>query len=165
MSERVAIFPGTFDPVTNGHVDLVERASRVFDRVIVAIADNPQKAPLFSLNERVNLTKQAVASLPNVAVDGFSVLLMDFAREKGACAIVRGLRAVSDFEYEFQMASMNRRLCPDIESLFLTPAETYSFLSSTMVKEVSRYGGHVSAFVPEHVEKALAARWATNRAE
>ncbi len=150
-----AIYPGTFDPITNGHSDLIGRASQIFGKVIVAIAANPKKAPLFSLEERVELAEGALAEFDNVEVCGFDSLLADFAAERGARVILRGLRAVSDFEYEFQLAGMNRRLAPDIETVFLTPAETYTFLSSSLVKEVAGLGGDVGEFVDTKVKAAL----------
>jgi pantetheine-phosphate adenylyltransferase len=150
-----AIYPGTFDPITNGHSDLIGRACQIFDKVIVAIAANPKKAPLFNLEERVELAEAALVSMDNVMVCGFDSLLADFAAEHGAKVILRGLRAVSDFEYEFQLAGMNRRLAPDIETVFLTPAETYTFLSSSLVKEVAGLGGDVSEFVDAKVRAAL----------
>lgn len=153
-----AIYPGTFDPITNGHSDLILRASQIFERIIVAIAANPKKAPLFNLEERVTLAEGALAGLDNVEVCGFDSLLADFAAERGAKVILRGLRAVSDFEYEFQLAGMNRRLAPDVETMFLTPAETYTFLSSSLVKEVAELGGDVSEFVDPKVGAALANR-------
>jgi pantetheine-phosphate adenylyltransferase len=151
----IAIYPGTFDPITNGHSDLIQRAAKIFDQVIVAIAANPKKAPLFSLEERVALAEGAIGARPNVEVCGFDILLADFAAERGANVILRGLRAVSDFEYEFQLAGMNRRLAPAVETMFLTPAETYTFLSSSLVKEVAELGGDVSAFVDSKVVAAL----------
>lgn len=154
MTVRV-IYPGTFDPITNGHTDLVERASRLFSQVIVGVAANPSKKPMFSLDERVALAKQVVPHLSNVSVVGFSGLLIDFASKNQATVLIRGLRAVSDFEYEFQLANMNRRLKPDLESVFLTPAEENSFISSTLVKEVALHGGDVSQFVHPDVAKAL----------
>lgn len=153
-----AIYPGTFDPVTNGHSDLIERAARLFDRVIVAVAANPKKAPLFTLEERVSLAQQALANLPNVEVCGFDTLLADYARSRGARVILRGLRAVSDFEFEFQMAGMNRQLAPDIETLFLTPAEKYTYISSSLVKEIAALGGEVGGFVHPTVSAALSKR-------
>jgi pantetheine-phosphate adenylyltransferase len=153
-----AIYPGTFDPITNGHSDLIERAARLFDHVIVAVAANPKKAPLFSLEERVSLARQALASLPNVEVNGFDTLLADYAHQRGAKVILRGLRAVSDFEFEFQMAGMNRQLAPDVETLFLTPAEKYTYISSSLVKEVAALGGDVTAFVHPVVNAALSNR-------
>jgi pantetheine-phosphate adenylyltransferase len=151
----IAIYPGTFDPITNGHSDLIHRACHIFDKVIVAIAANPKKAPLFSLQERIELAHGALTGLDNVEVSGFDSLTADFAREHGARVILRGLRAVSDFEYEFQLAGMNRRLAPDVETMFLTPAETYTFLSSSLVKEVAGLGGDVSEFVDSKVMAAL----------
>ncbi|MCF2862816.1 Phosphopantetheine adenylyltransferase [Pseudoalteromonas sp. THAF3] len=150
-----AIYPGTFDPLTNGHLDLIERAAKMFDQVIVAVAHNPNKKPCFSLEERVELAKQIVADLGNVTVIGFSGLLADLAKNHKANVLVRGIRAVSDFEYEFQLANMNRRLNPDLESVFLTPAEENSFISSTLVKEVALHGGDVSEFVVPQVAAAL----------
>ncbi|WP_420934477.1 pantetheine-phosphate adenylyltransferase [Alteromonas sp. A081] len=153
-----ALYPGTFDPITNGHADLIERASQLFSRVIVAIASNPSKKPLFTLEERVEMIKQVTADLPNVEVVGFTGLLADFADEQNATILIRGLRAVSDFEYEFQLANMNRRLNPKLESVFLTPAEENSFISSTLVKEVALHRGAVSGFCHPVVEAALQAR-------
>jgi len=152
----IAIYPGTFDPITNGHSDLVQRACRLFDKVIIGIASNPKKCPLFSLQERIAMAQQVLANCPNVKVIGFEGLLVDFAQEQSAKVILRGLRAVSDFEYEFQLASMNRRLAPEVESLFLTPAEQHSFVSSTLVREVANLGGDVSSFVHPIVQVALA---------
>ena len=150
-----AFYPGTFDPVTLGHVDLIRRAAKLFDEVIVGVAENRDKSPLFSLQERVTLLKQAVGGLENVRVTGFNNLLIDCVREHSADTILRGLRAVSDFEYEFQLAAMNRHLDPGIETTFLTPAESYAFLSSTLIKEVASLGGDVSEFVPPEVMQAL----------
>jgi len=154
-SPGVAVYPGTFDPVTHGHTDLVTRAARVFDHVIVAIAESPHKTPFFSLQKRIDLTKTQLGGLDNIEIVGFSNLLVDFVRERGAGVIVRGLRAASDFEYEFQLASMNRNLCEDIETMFLTPDENYGFISSTLVREVARLGGDVSQFVGAEVAAAL----------
>ncbi len=151
----IAIYPGTFDPITNGHSDLIQRASKIFDRIVVAVAANPKKAPLFSMNERVEMAREALKELANVEVDSFDNLLADYCAERGASVILRGLRAVSDFEYEFQLAGMNRRLAPEVETVFLTPAETYTFLSSRLVKEVAELGGDVSEFVDTHVRAAL----------
>ncbi len=159
MSPTTAIYPGTFDPVTNGHTDLVARAARVFDHVIVAIAESPHKSPQFSLERRIALTRNDLSGLDNVKVVGFDNLLIDFARESGANVLVRGLRAVSDFEYEFQLASMNRHLYEPIETLFMTPDEQYSFISSSLVKEIARLGGDVSAFVSPEVKAALRAEF------
>lgn len=152
---NIAIYPGTFDPITNGHSDLVERSARLFDRVIVALAANPKKAPVFSLDERITLARTVLGEFGNVEICGFDGLLVDFAHEKGANIIIRGLRAVSDFEYEFQLAGMNRKLAPDIETLFLTPAEQYSYLSSSLVREVASLGGDVSPFVHEKIVAEL----------
>ena len=153
-----AIYPGTFDPITNGHADLIERAANMFSQVIVGIAANPSKKPLFSLDERVELIKQVTAHLPNVEVIGFRGLLADFADQQGATVLIRGLRAVSDFEYEFQLANMNRRLNPNLESVFLTPSEENSFISSTLVKEVALHRGNVDQFCHPAVQLALAAK-------
>ena len=142
-----AIYPGTFDPITRGHEDLVIRAASLFDHVVLAVADSPSKRPFFSLEERVQMARDALAGQPNVEVLGFSGLLMDFLRSQGARIILRGLRAVSDFEYEFQMAGMNRKLYPDVETIFLTPGEQYMFISATMVREIAALGGDVSHFV------------------
>ncbi|WP_298440718.1 pantetheine-phosphate adenylyltransferase [uncultured Ferrimonas sp.] len=153
-----AIYPGTFDPITNGHLDLICRASKMFDEVIVGIAASPSKQPLFTLEERVALVEQACSGLNNITVVGFSGLLVDFAKQHQARVLVRGLRAVSDFEYEFQLANMNRRLDPNLESVFLTPAEEFSFISSTLVKEVARHDGDVSQFLPTQVRQQLLAK-------
>ncbi|WP_111642337.1 pantetheine-phosphate adenylyltransferase [Marinimicrobium alkaliphilum] len=152
---RTVVYPGTFDPITNGHIDLVERACRLFDRVIIAVADSPRKGPLFTLDERVELVRETLSHLDNVEVCGFNTLLVDFVREKKAQAVLRGLRAVSDFEYEFQLANMNRALDSRMESLFLTPAEHLSFISSSIVREIASLGGDVSKFVTPNVEAAL----------
>ena len=157
--ERIAVYPGTFDPVTNGHTDLVSRAAKVFPKVIIAIAESPHKEPLFTLKERIGMANDELAVLGNVEVVGFSNLLVEFVQQMGASVIVRGLRAVSDFEYEFQLASMNRHLAPKVETLFLTPDEDYGFISSTLVKEVARLGGDVSSFVSAGVEKAMEQRF------
>jgi pantetheine-phosphate adenylyltransferase len=150
-----AIYPGTFDPVTNGHTDLIERASRLFSHVIVGVASSPSKKPRFDLEKRVNMLQEVTSHLSNVTVVGFSGLLVDFAKQHKANVLIRGLRAVSDFEYEFQLANMNRRLSPDLESVFLTPAEENSFISSTLVKEVALHHGDVSEFVHPVVKAAL----------
>lgn len=149
------VYPGTFDPMTNGHRDLVERASQLFDHVVVGVAASPKKRPLFTLDERVALGREVLGDIPNVEVCGFRNLLVDFVRDKKADAILRGLRAVSDFEYEFQLANMNRALVDGMESLFMTPAEQYSFLSSTLVREVSLLGGNIDRFVHPAVAAAL----------
>ena len=153
-----AIYHGTFDPITNGHIDLVHRASKLFEHVIVAVAINPTKTPAFNLAERVVLAKKTLADLPNVEVCGFDGLLVDIAREKQAQVIIRGLRAVSDFEHEFQLAGMNRHMEPNVETMFLTPAEQFSYISSSLVREVAALGGDVSAFVAPCVAQALANR-------
>jgi pantetheine-phosphate adenylyltransferase len=148
-------YPGTFDPITNGHSDLVERASKLFDRVIVAVAESPKKRPLLPLEQRVALTREALSHLDNVEVVGFSGLLAEFLRKHDANVILRGLRAVSDFEYEFQLANMNRKLAPEAESLFLTPDEHLSFISSTLIREIASLGGDVAEFVHPSVNAAL----------
>ena len=153
--ERVAVYPGTFDPVTNGHLDIIERGSRIFDRIIVAILENPEKSPLFTVRERKSLIEAAVRHLPSVEVESFQGLLTDYARSRGAGVIVRGLRAVSDFEYELQMAMMNRRLNAEMETVFMMPNEAYSYLSSRLVKEVVALGGSVRGLVPPEVERRL----------
>ena len=156
---RTAIYPGSFDPLTNGHLDLIQRAAKLFDRVVVAVARNEDKRPLFSPNERLALVKQAVRHLPGVQADTFDGLLIDYVVAQKAQAIVRGLRAVSDFEFEFQLALMNRKLNENIETIFMTPKDTYTFLSSRIVKEIARLGGDVEAFVPKHVRAALAKKF------
>lgn len=155
---RRAIYPGSFDPVTNGHLDVIQRASRLFDEVIVAVAYNDEKNPLFTNEERMDLLKEAIHSIPNVKVAHFDGLLVDFARHQGATAIVRGLRAISDFEFEFQMALMNRKLEGSVETIFLMPKEEYTYLSSRIVKEIARLGGNVEAFVPHSIAEALRTR-------
>ncbi len=158
---QIAVYPGTFDPVTHGHTDLVTRAARVFGKVIIGIADSPHKTPMFSLQERISMAQGELSNLDNVEVVGFENLLIDFVRDQGAGVIIRGLRAVSDFEYEFQLASMNRHLAEDIETMFLTPDEDYGFISSSLVKEVARLGGDVSDFVGNEVKAALRERFGT----
>ncbi len=150
-----AIYPGTFDPITNGHADLIERAAKLFKHVIIGIAANPSKQPRFTLEERVELVNRVTAHLNNVEVVGFSGLLVDFAKEQKASVLVRGLRAVSDFEYEFQMAGMNRYQLPDVETLFMTPSDQYQFISGTFVREIASFGGDVSKFVFPSVERWL----------
>ena len=152
---RTAIYPGSFDPLTNGHLDVIQRAAKLFDRVIVAVANNDTKHPLFTMNERLALVKTAVKNLPRVETDSFDGLLMEYAERRNAQAVLRGLRAVSDFEFEFQLALMNRKLNERIETIFMMPKDTYTFLSSRIVKEIARLGGDVSSFVPAHVEVAL----------
>lgn len=158
------VYPGTFDPFTRGHEDLVRRATKLFDRVIVAIADSESKHPMFSADERIEMAREVLASYPTVEVAGFSGLLMDFVLSVGATTILRGLRAVSDFEYEFQMAGMNRNLHPEVETLFLTPAEQYLFMSSTIVREIARFGGDVGKFVAPAVVARLKAKAQHERA-
>ncbi len=157
------VYPGTFDPFTRGHEDLVRRAARLFDQVVVGVADSESKRPFFSVDERVEMARAVVARFPNVTVTSFSSLLMDFVHLQGARVILRGLRAVSDFEYEFQMAGMNRNLHPEVETLFLTPAEQYMFISATIVREIARFGGDVSAFVHPAVNERLVAKAAAGR--
>jgi pantetheine-phosphate adenylyltransferase len=152
---RRAIYPGSFDPVTNGHLDVIERARKLFDEVIVAVADNDEKQPLFSLKDRLNLLSETAGKIDNVRIAEFKGLLVDFARQEAAGAVIRGLRAVSDFEFEFQMALMNRKLDGAVETIFLMPKEEYTYLSSRIVKEIARLGGDVSRFVPACVVKAL----------
>ncbi len=154
------VYPGTFDPITSGHIDIIERGSRLFEQVVVAVADNAGKHPLFTLDERIALAQAALAHLPNVQVLGFSCLLVDFVHSVDAQVILRGLRALSDFEYEFQLASMNRRLDARVETVFLTPAEQYGFISSSLVREIARLGGVITDFVPDVVAQALVARFA-----
>jgi pantetheine-phosphate adenylyltransferase len=155
QSQIVAVYPGSFDPLTNGHVDIIRRGSRLFDRIVVAILINVEKAPLFTVPERVDIAREVFHGSSNVEVDTFDGLLVDYARGKHASVIVRGLRAVSDFEYELQMALMNRRLNPDVETVFMMPAEPYTYVSSRLVKEVVALGGSVHGLVPEIVERRL----------
>jgi len=156
---QVAVYPGTFDPITNGHTDLVHRALQLFDGVIVAVAVNAGKEPICGVGERVALVNEVLDGLEGVTVTAFDNLLVDFVRESGARVILRGLRAVSDFEYEFQLAGMNRRLAPDVETVFLTPAERYSYISSSLVREIARLGGDVSEFVHPAVQAALSSKF------
>jgi pantetheine-phosphate adenylyltransferase len=160
---RTAVYPGSFDPMTNGHLDVIQRAARLFDRVIVAIAINESKAPLFTMAKRKDLTLRSVRHLQNVEVDTFTGLLVDYVSSKGGEAVIRGLRAVSDFEFEFQLALMNRKLNERVETIFMMPKESYTFISSRMIKEVARLGGDVSSFVPAHVEAALKEKYASPR--
>jgi len=153
-----ALYPGTFDPPTNGHIDLIQRGAKLFDHLIVAILNNPAKDPLFLVEERVEMLKESTSALSNVSVATFDGLMVDFARQQGVSAVLRGIRAISDYEYEFQMALMNRRLAPEIETVFLQPAGRYSFISSRMVKEVFSFGGDVIGLVPPNVLKRLRAR-------
>ena len=155
---RRAIYPGSFDPVTNGHLDVIERARKLFDKVIVAVAFNDEKQPLFSLHERLDLLRESIGQSDNVRIASFDGLLVDFAKEQKAGAVIRGLRAISDFEFEFQMALMNRKLEANVETIFLMPKEEYTYLSSRIVKEIARLGGDVSSFVPATVAKALKAK-------
>jgi pantetheine-phosphate adenylyltransferase len=159
---RTAVYPGTFDPITNGHVDLVDRAAPLFERLVIGVAESPSKGPAMPLAQRVELAREALGHHPNVEVRGFNSLLANFVREVGGGVLLRGLRAVSDFEYEFQLASMNRHLIPEAETLFLTPAEQYGFISSSLVREIARLGGDVSGFVPPAVAFALQAHWRRN---
>ena len=154
-AQKTVVYPGTFDPITNGHLDLVHRAAKLFDYVVVAVAASPKKSPLFTLEERVALSRKTLKQFDNIEVCGFDCLLAELVADKQAQGVVRGLRAVSDFEYEFQLANMNRILAPDMESLFLTPAEHLSYISSTLVREIASLGGDVSKFVPPVVEEAL----------
>ncbi len=156
---KTIVYPGTFDPITNGHIDLVERASNLFHHVIVAIASSERKRPTFELEERIELAKEALSHLKNVEVRGFDYLLVNFVKDCRGDAILRGLRAVSDFEYEFQLANMNRALAPDIESIFLTPSEKLSYISSSLVKEIASLGGDINAFVHPSVKKALSRKF------
>ena len=165
VATRTAVYPGTFDPITNGHIDLVERAAPLFERLVVGVAASPTKGPALPLELRVQLAREALAPYPNVEVRGFDSLLAHFVSDLGAGVLLRGLRAVSDFEYEFQMASMNRHLIPQVETLFLTPAEEFGFISSSLVREISRLGGDVSAFVPAAVAAALEAQRRNRAAE
>jgi len=153
---RSAIYPGTFDPITNGHLDIVRRASRIFDSVIVAAAENPRKTTLFSLRERESMIRESVKGIENVQVDTFKGLLVYYAKQKNATAIIRGLRAVSDFDYEFQMALLNRKLVSDLETVYLMPSEEYTYVNSSIVKEVAYFGGRLDCFLPPGVAKALA---------
>ena len=156
---KTIVYPGTFDPITNGHIDLIERASNLFDHVIVAIASSKRKEPLFDMNERIRLSSEALKNFSNVEVLGFDYLLVNFVKDQHADAILRGLRAVSDFSYEFQLANMNRALSPKIESIFLTPSEKLSYISSSLVKEIGSLGGDINAFVPPCVRNALALKF------
>jgi pantetheine-phosphate adenylyltransferase len=152
---RTVIYPGSFDPLTNGHLDIMKRAARLFDSVIVAVANNEEKKPLFTLDERLALVQESIATMPNVKVDSFAGLLVDYVESRGGQAIIRGLRAISDFEFEFQLALMNRKLNERVETIFMMPKESYTFLSSRIIKEIARLGGDVGTFVPSHVQAAL----------
>ncbi|MGE3276248.1 MAG: pantetheine-phosphate adenylyltransferase [Vicinamibacterales bacterium] len=158
---RLAVYPGSFDPLTNGHVDIIRRGAKLFDEIIVAVLVNAEKQPLFSNEERVAMIRDVFGDSPNVEVDTFDGLLVDYATRRGACAIVRGLRAVSDFEYEFQMALMNRRLAPQLETVFMMPAEQYTYISSKLIKEVFMLGGEVKGLVPPVVEDRLRSKQAS----
>ncbi len=159
---KTVVYPGTFDPITNGHIDLIERACRLFDKVIIAVAASSKKNPLFTTEKRVELVKQVTSHLDNVEVCGFNILLANLVQEKQANAVMRGLRAVSDFEYEFQLANMNRALAPQMESLFLTPAEHLSYISSSLVREIASLGGDVSKFVHPIVQASLIEKFGQN---
>ncbi len=152
---RSVIYPGSFDPVTNGHLDVIQRAANLFDKVIVAVAENQEKQPLFTLTERQEMVSQAIEGMPNVVAEGFSGLLVNYVEARSGDAIIRGLRALSDFEFEFQLALMNRRLNERVETIFMMPKDTYTFLSARIVKEIARFGGEIQAFVPPHVQTAL----------
>ncbi len=155
MSTRVAVYPGTFDPVTYGHIDIIKRAARIYDRVIVAVANNESKRPLFSASERVDMLKGAIKGVKNVTVDSFDGLVVEYVRKVGSRVMVRGIRMISDFEYEFQMALTNRKLAEDIETIFLMPKESYSYISSKLIKEAAGLGADVKQFIPSNVEKLL----------
>ena len=157
--KNIAVYPGTFDPITNGHLDIIKRGAKVFDEIIVAVAFNPQKEPLFKIEERVDIIREVTKDNPKVSVESFSGLLIDYLEEHHAQIILRGLRAISDFEYEFQMASMNRKLASKFETIFMMTGEQYSYLSSRFVKEICRLGGKVDCFVPEKVNKALVEKY------
>jgi pantetheine-phosphate adenylyltransferase len=164
LSQKIAypgkiVYPGTFDPITRGHEDLVRRAARIFDQVVVAVAASANKQPFFGLEERMELARLTLSDVPNVQVASFASLLVDFVRDQGTNLVLRGLRAVSDFEYEFQLAGMNRGLYPELETVFLTPAEQYMFISASMVREIARLGGDVEPFVPPLVAERLAGKW------
>ncbi len=161
MPRRTAIYPGSFDPLTNGHLAIINRGLKVFDRLIVAVANNPQKSPLFTAQERMALISEAVGNDPRVEVDSFNALLVDYARSKGVYTVIRGLRAVSDFEYEFQLANMNRKLLPDFEAVFVMTGEDYFFVSAQLVREVATFGGDVSGLVPPNVAEGLRRKLAT----
>jgi len=162
---KIALYPGTFDPITNGHYDLVRRAANIFDEVVVAIAANPGKAPLFSLEQRVQLTTQVIHDIPNTRVIGYTGLTVEVAAQQGANVVIRGLRAVADFEFEFQLATMSRHLNRNVDYVFLTPTEQHNFISSTLIREIASFGGDVSEFVHPVVAKALAYSWAERKAK
>lgn len=158
MKERLAICPGSFDPVTLGHLDIMQRAAKLFDRVTVLVSINRDKVPCFSAEERIEMIKEVTADIPNISVDRLDGLLADYVRDNGACAIVKGLRAMTDFEYEFQMALINKKLCPDAETVFLVTKEDNMYLSSSMVREVASFGGDISGFVPERISERIVKR-------
>ena len=160
--KKIAVVPGSFDPVTNGHLDIIQRTASLFDKVYVCVLQNGSKKPLFSIDERIDLIKRVTKNFDNLEVESFDGLLVDYARKKGAGFIVKGLRAVSDFEYEFQMAQTNKSLCPEVETFFITTSRSYSYLSSSIVKEVARYGGSISDFVPGEIEKDIIEKIAEN---
>lgn len=161
---KKAIYPGTFDPITNGHLDLLQRAARIFDQVVIAVADNPRKNPLFSIEERIAMVEMVSQHIDNVVVEPFADLLVNYVSRKNANFIIRGLRAVSDFDYEFQLAAANRRLNEKVETIFLTPSEDNYFISSSLVREISFYDGDIQSFVPKHVEEKVIEKWANNKA-
>ena len=155
LKDRIGVYPGSFDPITNGHVDLMERCLRIFDRIIIAVAPSLDKSPVFTLEERMDLIREVLGDKPDIEVDVIEGLLVDYVKEKGVTAVVRGLRAISDFEYEFQLALMNRKMDPNFETVFLMPSIRYTYLSSSIIKEVARFGGCLKDMVPETVEKRL----------
>jgi len=161
---KIAIYPGTFDPITNGHLDLLQRATRIFDEVVIAVADNPRKNPLFSIDERIAMVEAVSQGIANVTVEPFDDLLVNYVSRKNANFVIRGLRAVSDFDYEFQLASANRRLNENVETIFLTPSEDNYFISSSLVREISLYDGDIKSFVPKHVEGKVIEKWAAKKA-
>ena len=161
---RIAIYPGTFDPITNGHLDLLVRATKIFDKVIIAVADNPRKNPLFSIDERIEMIEAVSGDIDNIQIEAFDDLLVNYVGRKNANFVIRGLRAVSDFDYEFQLASANRRLNENVETIFLTPSEANYFISSSLVREISFYDGDIQSFVPKHVEEQVLKKWATKKA-